>query len=275
MERLVPRLLALASLASALLVAGGCASQPRVVAPPPAAALGDLHYKCYSIRDAPPSDIGQVSIDNQFNSGPVTPVRPLSLCLPVKKNGRGTFDATDLKCYSILGPEARATVRLVSDQFPEEKLEVGAAIALCTPANTAEEPRLPPDTIVREPHYVCYNVSGGQPPGHPPVDLDTRTFPPERQVAVGMPRALCLPTLKNFAGGDEEKDRQRRRLEVVFPHLKCYEIQGPPPGKTVSLRTQFPLERKVPVGAPQGLCVPVEKTVLYRETPPPPPEVEG
>lgn len=87
-------------------------------------------------------------------------------------------------------------------------------------------------------------------------------FPLEKHVAVGTPQALCLPALKN---PPDDKDRQKRdldRLQSVFPHLKCYGIQGPPPGNVVNIRTQFGLERNVTVQGPQGLCVPIKKTVL-------------
>jgi hypothetical protein len=92
--------------------------------------------------------------------------------------------------------------------------------------------------------------------------LRTLQLPEEKEVAVGSPRALCVPALKNPAGGEDDQQRELERLQVVFPHLKCYELQGNPPGKQVNLRTQFGEERHVAVGRPNGLCAPVKKTVV-------------
>lgn len=240
----------------------GCEPKP----PPQQPQLATLHYKCYDLPRPPaePYDPGPIRLVTQFPPERVQLGRPLNLCAPVLKNGHGTLDQSpDLKCYAIIGGNSpQVQVKLESTQFPTEKLNVGPAIALCTPVNKVEVPSEPPHTLPRDPHYKCYTLLDGKPPGNGPVNLRTLQFPEEKGVTVGSPRTLCVPALKNPTGGKDEQQRDLERLQSIFPHLKCYELQGNPPGKRVNLRTQFGVERNVDVGRPNGLCAPVKKTVL-------------
>lgn len=275
------QLIGTVSAAAALLAA--CQPYP---APPPAPPLTpvavsflmSLHHKCYAIRGQ--AGAGNIDFLSQFSNERGGLGTPLNLCAPVLKQvGErefGTLSSTYLKCYSIFGSDPDATVSLTSDQFGTEVHEVGPAIAVCAPANKAEAPGRPSQSLPRSPYYTCYLIEG-EAPAHPPVTLRTSQFPTranpiERNVAIGQPRSVCAPSLRNARGNDEEKQRELRRIEAAFPHLKCYQIQGPPSGKRVNLLTIFGAERNVPVLQPQALCAPVTKTVMDSKLPP---EVES
>jgi hypothetical protein len=106
--------------------------------------------------------------------------------------------------------------------------------------------------------YKCYGITGSA-PVVAPVNLQT-SFGLEEGVEVGDPMALCLPAGKNST-----------QIPDV-PHLKCYSIEGTPPGANVNLLTQFGIEKGVEVGEPWALCVPAGKAI-YND-PAPAPEAE-
>jgi len=111
----------------------------------------------------------------------------------------------------------------------------------------------PPET----PNYKCYDLPVGLPAPVPTVQLNTQ-FGTET-LPVGSPAKLCLPAGINGQPipGPE------------VPHLKCYNIAGQDPPRTMNLTTRFGVEQMVPVGQAKLLCVPATKTI-----PPDPPGSE-
>jgi hypothetical protein len=105
------------------------------------------------------------------------------------------------------------------------------------------------------PNYKCYDIDGSDPPDT--VALETQ-FGTEPAVAVGLATKLCLPVGINGPIPGPE-----------VPHLKCYNIAGQDPPRTMNLTTRFGVEQMVPVGQAKLLCVPATKTI-----PPDPPGSE-
>jgi hypothetical protein len=222
------------AVALAVLVLGQGGAR-TAAAPPP-----EPHYKCYDIVGSNPPDV--VQLVTQFGVQPDVAVgQATKLCLPAGKNDAPIPPGwPDLKCYNITGHDPDVTVNLETQFGKELGVDVGQALELCVPASMTADP--PPTT----PHYECYTITGS-PPGAT-VKLETE-FGVENGVVVGQPVRLCLPAGKNSPTIPE------------VPHLKCYTIDGPPPGQTVNLKTQFPIENGVIVGPATRLCVPADKVV--------------
>ena len=247
--------------------------EPPASSPDSAATIGE-HFKCYAIQ-APFIDGQNVDLLSQFSHEQVPLGRANNLCAPVIKivgeERFGSFDGTDLKCYLIQGTDPDVNISLTTAQFGTEAHEVGQAIAACLPANTANVPDNPSQTLTRGPNYLCHLIEGRK-PDHGPVDLETRMFPLERAVAVDRPYAICAPAVRNPRGSEEQQQEELERVEGVYPHLKCYGIAGPAINRRVNLRTILGEERNVLVQQPQGFCVSAEKEVLSDPKLPPPPQ---
>lgn len=110
-------------------------------------------------------------------------------------------------------------------------------------------------------HYKCYDVPG--PAAEASVSLETQ-LGIEPSVEVGAGHYLCPPAIKTvLPDGDPEGNLDE-------PHLRCYDIDEPPPGDTVNIATQFGNEDNVVLGRARELCVPTLKEVIIPPEPPPP-----
>jgi hypothetical protein len=221
-------------------------------ATPAAAQPADPHYKCYDIPAGPAPGV-DVELETQFGVEPaVTVGAPAKLCVPVTKNGEGSWAWPDLKCYTIEG-KAGPFVRLQT-QFGVEDDQVYHATLLCVPAAKTIVPATPePTPPPPDWHWECFDINGHAPTPVPAVDLESdpaQGFPPELNVPVGQATKLCAPALKNGDGS------------LSWPHLECYTIDDPPPGPSVNLTTQFGVEPGVVVGRASLLCVPALKELL-------------
>ncbi|HYS04861.1 MAG TPA: IPTL-CTERM sorting domain-containing protein [Candidatus Dormibacteraeota bacterium] len=115
-----------------------------------------------------------------------------------------------------------------------------------------------------KPHYKCFNIVGTDPPDV--VNLQTQFgFTPN--VPVGQATLLCPPATKRVCPSCKDEG------DLNAPHLKCYDIAGPAPNPPVhvDLTSEFGLEKNVLVGAPQKLCVPALKEVVFPTPIPAPP----
>ena len=98
-------------------------------------------------------------------------------------------------------------------------------------------------------HLAWYEIRQEQEPER--VVLVRNQFG-EQRLTLGQPRFLLAPAKKGKEGSEFPK-----RLD----HYKCYEvIKGEPVQKAVSLEDQFGPDKRVTVGQPRLLGVPVEKT---------------
>jgi len=227
--------LAASAVALLLVVLYFGASSPKAQAQP-----ADPHYKCYSITGDPVNV--PVSVKTQFGTHSNVMVgMPSLLCLPAGKNADPPAGWPDLKCYNIPAQWAGKAVSLETQFGLEREVWVHQALELCVPASRTAA--APPAT----PNYECYSITGTA-PSVPPVVLKTE-WGEETNVVVGQPARLCLPA------GVNSPD-----IPAV-PHLKCYTIDKDPPGQTVNLKTQFPIENGVVVGRATRLCVPALKTL--------------
>ena len=109
------------------------------------------------------------------------------------------------------------------------------------------------DCAVAEAHYGCF-LAPGIPPLFPPVMLETQ-FGIEEGVEIGPGHYLCPPAIKTMPGHDPEGT-------LDAPHLRCFDIDGPPPGRFVNLETQFGIEENVEVGPARLLCAPTSKELI-------------
>ncbi len=129
------------------LLATGLALGVSLVAPMDAVfAKGDPdHLQCYDVRDSEPSVAEAVNLLNrQFGESECkVDLRSVQLCAPTAKfsegspegdDPRGEALATDFLCYKIRCRPENKTLAVVSDQFAERKMKIGAARTLCTPA---------------------------------------------------------------------------------------------------------------------------------------------
>ncbi len=240
--------------------------------------LADLHHKCYAIR-GPGAEVANIDFTSQFSREAVPLGSPLSLCTPTIKitpeREHGTLSSSDLKCYGIMGSDPDATIRLTTQQFGSEVHKVGIAIAVCAPVNIAPAPDgRPSQSLPRSPYYTCHQIEGAV-PDHPAVDLKTTHFPLEKAVQINRPYAVCAPAVKDAGDDPEGSQAERERLESVFPHLKCYGIEGPPLNRAYNMVSILGEERGVTVMQPQGFCVPATKEHMPDKQDGLPPEVEG
>jgi hypothetical protein len=112
-----------------------------------AAATAVDHYKCYAARVArgePRFVQREVALSDDFEAKDTTVVRPVSVCLPVDKNGEGIANSTDhLVCYDIrdVRGQARFAPRAVevANQFDvagqPQTLTLTRSDVLCVPSS--------------------------------------------------------------------------------------------------------------------------------------------
>jgi hypothetical protein len=104
-----------------------------------ASSLQVDHFKCYRARGRGFSARG-VTLADQFETAPLTVVRPRLLCNPVDKNGEGILDpAAHLVCYVLRPGSAAARDVTLVDQFATQdartlRLSTRRAWALCVPS---------------------------------------------------------------------------------------------------------------------------------------------
>jgi hypothetical protein len=108
-------------------------------------AKGDPdHLQCYEVRDSHKS-VGEAVklLNQQFGlSECKVDLRSVQLCAPTAKfsdgspggdDPRGEALDTDFLCYRVRCQPDNKAAAVVSDQFGERKIKVGAARTLCTP----------------------------------------------------------------------------------------------------------------------------------------------
>jgi hypothetical protein len=128
-----------------LLAAGLVMSVSLPISSGVALAKGDPdHLQCYEVRDSHPS-VGEAVklLNRQFGvSDCKVDLRSLQLCAPTAKfsdgspegdDPRGEALDTDFLCYKVRCRPDNKAAAVVSDQFGERKIRVGAARTLCTP----------------------------------------------------------------------------------------------------------------------------------------------
>ncbi len=109
-------------------------------------AKGDPdHLQCYEVRDSNKS-VGEAVklLNRQFGlSECKVDLRSVQLCAPTAKfsdgspegdDPRGNALETDFLCYKVRCEPPNQAAAVVSDQFGERKMKIGAARTLCTPA---------------------------------------------------------------------------------------------------------------------------------------------
>jgi hypothetical protein len=98
------------------------------------------------------------------------------------------------ECYEIKGHNPPHVVNLENQFGIEEEIEPGRARQMCVPTKkTVVEGPAPPATDAPLDHLKCYFIRGDKPDAE--VDLRNQ-FGEEKEVLVGKPQALCVPTSK-------------------------------------------------------------------------------
>ena len=86
------------------------------------------------------------------------------------------------------------------------------------------------------PHYTCYTAVGH----NPNQAVALRSQFGLHTVTVMQAHELCLPSLKNPTGTDEEQLQQLATLQGQFPHLRLYRVEGgPDPAGERTVHDQF------------------------------------
>jgi len=95
------------------------------------------HFLCYNVAGKRMMD-EQVTLKDQFSDTERRVLVPLTLCVPVDKNGEGITDSdTHLVCYEVQGERGERPVNvevLVTNQFGEQTLRVQRPNVLCVPS---------------------------------------------------------------------------------------------------------------------------------------------
>jgi hypothetical protein len=203
-------------------------------------------------KTAQPIDLVKASVKGQFGGMDVRLSSIEILGNPAEKNGEPVdphYEYLHLTGYQLDSfPPFQAKV-LVSNQFGDEKCELGSPVFLLVPAFKSYEPKLP-DDMPKGPHFLCYQVLQG-----PTVDKTVTLRDQFVKQEVTGPRLayLGVPVDKNGEGMWNEDI-----------HLALYDI--PPfeldPWKTIYIRDQFQKQRQLTAMRSVFLGVPSKKTVL-------------
>jgi hypothetical protein len=180
----------------------------------------------------------------------------LAVAVPTVWAQRVNFDReTHFRCYIVSRqtPEPATTVTL-RDQFLEETLTVDEPLQFCAPTSK-EGLRIQRE----EEHLTMYGAAANLTP-HRIISTEDQ-FGPRTLEAVGA-RVLLVPTQKLEVDGVP--------TGFDFPddlnHSWCYEVNGEPVNRTVTLEDQFGSDT-VRVEQPQLFCNPVVKVKVSVETP--------
>jgi hypothetical protein len=132
-------------IAQGLVAAAGLVLGIGLAGPAGVAAKGEPdHLQCYEVRDSHPA-VSQVVklLNRQFDASECkVSLRSALLCAPTAKFSRGSPDGddprgealeTDFLCYRVSCRPPNDAAAVVSDQFGERKIRVGAARMICTP----------------------------------------------------------------------------------------------------------------------------------------------
>jgi hypothetical protein len=158
------------------------------------------------------------------------------------------FRETHFRCYIVSQQTTQpATAVTLSDQFNENvPLEIDEPLQFCAPVSKEGLPIEAP-----EEHLTMYGAAANLVP-HQIIDTEDQ-FGPRTLEAVGA-RVLLVPTQKLTVEGVP--------TELPFPkklnHSWCYEVNGEPVDREVSLKDQFRADT-VRVEQPVLFCNPVEK----------------
>jgi hypothetical protein len=242
---------------------------------PAAAQPTSPHQECFIWPGPAPTPVPlMVKLETQFGTELEVQVGPGHyLCPPALKTyppGHTTGELTDphLRCYDIQGDAPENNLVTLKTQFGTEKVELGEAKMLCTPASKqVMGGPVPTATNLETPHYKCYEILDGTPPPlGATVQLQTQ-FGTTLGVAVGDAQYLCVPAIKTVLPNGTAKG------DLQHPDLKCYSIDVAAPVRptptpegpvgepfVVEVETQFGFQVQ-PVGPGQLLCVPALKTL--------------
>lgn len=227
------------------------------------------HFFCYKTKATknsaevfiPPSPVTLTSVTEAGVRFDVK--KPLSLCLPAKKNGEGVADEdTHLEAYQISltrmtppqSPPQRFTNLVVQNQFGDITVDTLKPTRLLVPTakDLATSPALP--SLHDVDHYRCDTVTLSQGASSftpiPNVQLADQFSPTDKQFKLTKPLRLCLPVAKN---GEPIKNGASSLL--------CYRALRMPgePAHTkqlgVHLHNQFGVEQ-VDTVKEEELCVP-------------------
>jgi hypothetical protein len=156
-------------------------------------------------------------------------------------------EETHFRCYIVSQQTPRsATSVTLTDQFLTETIEIDEPLQFCAPTSKNGLP-----IAEEEEHLTMYGAAANLSP-----HLIVRTqdqFGLRTLEAVGA-RVLLVPTQKVAVGGVPTKLREPDKLN----HFWCYEVNGEPVDKDVTLEDQFRRDT-LRVEQPVLFCNPVEK----------------
>lgn len=208
------------------------------------------HFVFWKI--AQPIDLLKASVKDQFDGRNVRLNQIHMIGNPAEKNGEPVnpaYQYLHLTGYELdIYPPFQANV-LVSNQFGEEKCELGSPVFLLVPAFKSLEPKLPND-LPKGPHFLCYRVLQGS-TVYEPIKLSDQFFTQEvkdRRLAY-----LGVPADKNGEGMWNED------VHLALYDISPYELD---PWKTIFIRDQFQKQRQLTVMRCVFLAVPSKKAVL-------------
>jgi hypothetical protein len=152
---------------------------------------------------------------------------------------------------------------LLSDQFGEERVHVGAARTLLNPVEKRRQGRAAEPIQRPDDHLKCYRLTGGLRQDRD-VRVSNQFTPDGSTLHVKEPNRLCAPATKEPSGPPAAAPADRQ-------HYKCYRVEEDPPltEERVELEDQFGVLRAL-VRRAELLCNPVTKTRDGRAPEPPP-----
>jgi hypothetical protein len=221
------------------------------------ACSGTGHFKCYrTVQVGDRFEPRTVHLADQFGATETEVRKPERFCNPADKNAEGIDDPTaHLMCYKVKEPSRVPVNVVVENQFGAQRLTVGGADTLCTPA---EKDGVPSPLSLN--HFKCYKAkpTKGSPKWVEQL-VDVADQFEDKVTRVMKPSLLCNPVDKNGEG-----------IPCEGNHLLCYRIkdaagQMPFQRRTVDVLDQFGLpEVKVLRGDCRStayFCVPSTKRI--------------
>jgi hypothetical protein len=224
--------------------------------------VDEQHFRCYIISQQTPQPAAEITLDDQFTSGPMSTMagEPVMFCPPTAKSvDQDEFPIEDEQehyaLYNAPGVAVPRTV-LVTDQFGTNvPWQITTPKYVMVP--TAKTVVIDGEDVTFDDrenmnHYWCYEASGPRP--NVRATLEDQFSGPD-VVRVTRPTLFCAPA---------EKVHGSETFEILDEnlHLACYEIHGKQKTEqhTLTAQNQFETDQWQ-TAAWEILCAPAAKTL--------------
>jgi hypothetical protein len=179
-----------------------------------------------------------------FVHAALTTIALLALAIPAAAQVPLTWD--HYKVYQVLNPQTAVVPVILSDQFVPTAVHDATVLEWFQNPVQKEVPGLPPFLITNPRlHYTWWRINP-----HPwQATVTALNQFGDQTLLVGPPRYLLNPAVKNETPPGPIP---------VANHYKCYDCQGPPVDRPVTLTDQFGIWQ-AQVTIPRFFCNPVRK----------------